>query len=240
MKNAVVIGASSGVGKAVAKVLAEKGYAVGLAARRVELLQELQQELGPNSKIKQLDLLQPEEAMQKLTELIAEMGEVDLFVIDAGVVFYNKDFEWEKDLITLRTNVLGFAAMAHTAMEYLLKQGTGHIVGVTALSAIRGESTRLAYNASKAFASNYLEGLRVKAYKEKKAITVTEVQPGWIDTDMAKGRKTFWMATPEAAARQIYSAIEHKRAHAYITRRWRLYAWLLKLAPRWAYERFLT
>ncbi|MES2345375.1 MAG: methyltransferase domain-containing protein [Chlamydiota bacterium] len=83
---------------------------------------------------------------------------------------------------------------------------------------------------------NYFDEVELEAAIE--GYESTDVQPGWVDTDMAKGEDVFWMASSEKAAEQIYSAIKSKRAHAYITRRWRLYAWLLKLAPRWIYHRF--
>lgn len=237
MKKAIVIGASSGIGRTLAKQLAQKGYAVGLAARRLELLHTLQQEIPTPTVIKQIDLTVLPQAMDLLKALIAEMAPVDLIVVNAGVLYTNDEFVWEKEAMTIEVNVMGFAAMAHTAMDYFLKKGAGHLVGISSISALRGEADAPSYNASKAFVSNFLEGLRMKAVHEKKQICVTDIQPGWVDTVMAQGAETFWMASQEKAAEQIYAAIEKKRAHAYITRRWRLFAWLLKLMPRWLYER---
>lgn len=238
MKKAIIIGASSGIGKALAKVLSENGYEVGLASRRLEMLKELQSELATHCYVKQIDVTQTQEAIDALDALISEMGEVDLFIVNAGVLLNNPEFEWKKELMTIETNVVGFSCMAHAAMSYLLKRKKGHLVGISSISALRGESFSPSYSASKAFVSNFLEGLRVKAYKEHTDIYVTDIQPGWVDTDMAKGEETFWMASAEKAANQIYSAIAHKRSHAYITRRWCLIAWLLKLTPRWAYDRY--
>ncbi len=237
-RKAIVIGASSGIGKALAVLLGREGYEVGLAARRLELLHEAQKEIPARTIVKRIDVSKTEEARHLLAEFIEEMGGADLIVVNAGILFNNQDFEWEKEKATIEINALGFAAMAHGAMEYFLKEGKGHLVGISSISAIRGEGDSPSYSASKAFASNFLEGLRVKAFVEKKEICVTDIQPGWVDTEMAKGEETFWMASPERAAEQIYSAIKNKRSHAYITRRWRLYAWLLKWAPRWAYPRF--
>lgn len=237
-KKAIVVGASSGIGRALAKVLAQEGYELGLTARRFELLEDLQKEIKTRTLIKRMDITNNLEAMNCLESLIQEMGGVHLVILNAGVICRNLEFDWEKEMLTIQVNVLGFSAMAHTAMKYFLAQGTGHLVGLSSISAIRGESDSPSYSASKAFVSNFLEGLRVKAFKENKEICVTDVQPGWVDTDMAKGEDVFWMASSEKAAEQIYSAIKSKRAHVYITRRWRLYAWLLKLAPRWIYHRF--
>src|SRR4029450_3035935 len=89
MKKAIVIGASSGIGRALARVLAEHGYSVGLAARRTNLLAELARELPTPSFVKAIDVSQTDEAMGQLRELIDEMGDVELFVLSAGIGFVN-------------------------------------------------------------------------------------------------------------------------------------------------------
>lgn len=116
-------------------------------------------------------------------------------------------------------------------------QSSGHIAGISSIAAIRGPGKAPAYNASKSFMSNYLEGLRQKASKSGIAITVTEIQPGFVNTAMAKGEGLFWVAPPEKAAWQIFKAITGKKKHAYITKRWRSIAWLLKIMPRWIYNK---
>ncbi len=174
----------------------------------------------------------------QIQSLIQEMEDVDIFIINSGVCLNNPEIDWKKDAKTIEVNVLGFSAMAHVALTYFLKKGSGHLVGISSVSAIRGESFSPAYSASKAFVSNYLEGISHRMVQEKRKIYVTDIQPGWVDTDMAVGEKTFWMASAKDAALEIYSAINKKQYHAYITSRWKLYAWLLKSAPRWFYDRF--
>ena len=71
-----------------------------------------------------------------------------------------------------------------------------------------------AYNASKAFVSNYMEGLRQKVRKPNLPITVTDIQPGLVDTAMAQGEGLFRVAPPEKAARQIHEVIKRRRKHA--------------------------
>ena len=94
-----------------------------------------------------------------------------------------------------------------------------------------------AYNASKAFVSNYLQGLRQKFSKLRLPIIVTDVQPGFVDTAMAKG-DVFWVTSPKQAAQQIFDAIRKQKKHVYVSKRWRLVAWLLKAAPDWLYHKF--
>lgn len=238
MKKAIIVGASSGIGRELAKVLSQDGYTVGLAARRVDLLSSLQQELSTPSFVRQMDVSRTSEARQQLEELICEMGgTVDLIVISAGVGFINTDLEWEKKKTTIETNVAGFAAVANVSIKHFIEQGSGHLVGISSNAALRGSGATMAYNASKAFVSNYLEGLRQKVCKLKLPITVTDIQPGLVDTAMAQGEGLFWVAPPEKAARQIYSVIKSRKSHAFVTKRWRAIAWLLKVAPDYIYKK---
>lgn len=239
MPKVIIIGASSGIGRELAIVFAEQGYEVGLVARRLELIQTLQNELSVKSYIKQVDITNTSDAINEVQSLIQEMGDVDIFVINAGVCYGNPELDWSKDKNTVEVNVSGFAAMAHVALTYFLRKGTGHLVGISSVSALRGESYSPAYSASKAFVSNYLEGIRYRMTEEKKPIYVTDIQPGWVDTIMAKGEKTFWLSSPKQAALEIFSAIQCKRSHAYITSKWKYYAWFAKLAPQWLFNKVL-
>jgi short-subunit dehydrogenase len=237
MRKAIIIGASSGIGKELAKVLSQNGYAVGLTGRRVELLIALQNELSTESYVKAMDVSQTDEAIKQLTELIKDMNGVELVVISAGVGFINSEFEWEKEKTTLETNVLGFAAMANVAVKHFLERRAGHLVGISSIAALRGTADAPAYNASKAFVSNYLEGLQKKCVKLKLPIVVTDVKPGFVDTAMAQGEGLFWVAPPEKAAGQIYNAIKARRTHVYVTKRWRVVGLLLKLVPSYIYNK---
>ena len=236
MKKAIIIGATSGIGRELAKILSLNNYVVGMAGRRTELLSNLQSEIS-GSYIKRIDVTKSEEAITLLKELIQEMGGMDLIVISSGVGFINPELVWKQEKETIDVNISGFAAIANAAFKYFSNQGSGHIVGISSVAAIRGSGEAPAYNASKAFISNYLEGLRQKASKSGIAITVTEIQPGFIDTAMAKGEGLFWVSPPGKAARQIFKAINSKKKHAYITKRWRLIALLLKIIPGWIYNK---
>lgn len=228
VRKAIVIGTSSGIGRALAKLLAANGYEVGLAGRRVELMEELRREIGGPTHLKALDLSRPTEARGLLAELIEEMGDVELIVVNSGVG--HTDPPWEIELQIIQVNVTGFAAVANQAMAHFIERGAGHLVGVSSIAALRG--LRAAYSASKAFDSTYLEGLRLKADRLGLDIQVTDVKPGFVDTEMTAGREgMFWVATPEQAARQIYRAIRKRKRHVYVTRRWRLMAWLMKALP---------
>jgi short-subunit dehydrogenase len=237
MKKAVILGASSGIGKELARVLSVEGYMVGLVARRVDLLEELARELPCDALIRRIDLTELPDAMNSLEELLWEMGAVDLVIISAGTGFINPDLDWTREQETIDLNVSGFVAMANVAFRHFCIQGSGHLVGISSISAIRGAAEGPAYNASKAFVSSYLQGLQQKTAKMGLPITVTDIQPGLVDTAMAKGEGLFWVQSAEKAARQIYGIIKKRKRHGYVTKRWRLIAWALKIMPDFLYHK---
>jgi len=236
MKKAIVIGATSGIGKELTKILSQDGYAIGITGRRIHLLEELQSELSTHLLLRQMDISETSRAIEELKNLIAELGAVDLIVIIAGTGFIDPDLPWDKEKETIDVNVLGFAAMANVAYHHFVQQNSGHLVGISSVAAIRGGDAP-AYNASKAFVSNYLESLRYKVSKMRLPIAVTNIQPGFVDTNMAKGEGLFWVASPQKAALQIYEAIRKRKKHVYITRRWKLIGWALKVMPDFIYHK---
>ena len=200
-------------------------------ARRTDLLTQLRADLTGPCVIKTVDVSRPELAMPLLRELIEELRDVELVIVSAGTGFENATLAWEPERDTIAVNVLGFAGMVNVAVAHLETRGSGHLVGISSLAALRGNRVAPAYAASKAFVSNYLQGVRYRFQKSKLPIVVTDVQPGFVDTRMAKGDRLFWVASPQTAARQIAAAIRGRKQRVYITRRWRLIAWLLKVVP---------
>jgi short-subunit dehydrogenase len=237
MKKAIIIGASSGIGRELARIIAANGYIVGLAARRTELLHKLNAEITSKTYIKTMDLAKPDEAILKLHELIAEMNGVDLIIISSGTGYINPELDWAPEKNTLDVNVTGFTAMVNVAWKHFREKGGGIIVGISSIAAIRGSAAAPAYNASKSFVSNYLSGLRYKAWQQKANIKIIDIKPGFIDTEMAKGEGLFWVASPEKAAAQIYHCIQKGTEKAYITKRWVIIAWIFKLLPDWLFCR---
>ena len=121
--------------------------------------------------------------------------------------------------------------------NYFEKQKSGHLVAISSIGGLRGSRQAPAYNATKAYQINYLEGLRQKAKKLNTSIFVTDIRPGLVDTEMAKGEGLFWVMPVEKAARQIFQAIIDKKKVAYVTRRWGLIATILKQIPRPIHDR---
>ena len=153
---AVVIGASSGIGEALARQLAADGWRVALLARRVAKLEAIAKELGGDALPRPLDLADAEEAAAKLDGVIRELNGADLIVISSGTGYPNEALDWPPDRETLAVNVVGFTAVAQTAMRHFLERGRGHLVGITSLAALRAFGETGSYAGSKAFQSIYL------------------------------------------------------------------------------------
>jgi len=240
MKKAIIIGASSGIGKELAVQLSNEGYTLGLSARRLNLLQDIQNEIENVSYIKVMDISQVKnqgkDLEYNLNDFIQEMDGVDLIIISAGTGHLNQNLDVQLELDTINVNVSGFTVLASAAFKYFQKKKGGHIVGISSIAALRGNAAAPSYNASKAYVSNYMEGLRVKAAKENINITISDIRPGYVDTDMAQGENMFWVSTPQKAAQQIIKAIHSERSCTYVTRRWRLIAWLVRMMPFVVYK----
>ena len=240
VRNAIVVGASSGIGRALALRLARDGWTLGLTGRRVALLESLRDEIGAGARVKEMDVADTARAMAALQELIAEMGGADLVVLNAGTGAVNPDLAWELEEPAIRVNAHGFAGLANVAMRHFLARGRGHLVGISSLNALRGSRYAPAYSASKAFVSNYLEALWYHVARLGLPIAVTDVQPGFVDTAMTRGQsRKFWVASPEQAADGIVEAIRRRRKRAVVTRRWIAVAWLMRVLPHWAYRRIV-
>jgi short-subunit dehydrogenase len=235
---AVIIGASSGIGEALARELHREGWRLGLLARRVGALEALAREFGSQTVVRRLDVTGPD-AAAVLDQFLDDLGGADLVIVSSGAGHLNPDLTRELDLETISVNVLGFMTTAQTAMRHFLKRRRGHLVGITSVAALRGNGGAAAYSASKAFQSIYLDGLRELARKSGQPIAVTEVQPGFVDTAMMKTDRPLpavvrrlLVASPATAARQILRAVRRRARHAYITRRYGLVAFVLRLLPR--------
>ena len=232
-KKVIIIGATSGIGKFLAIQYAQEKYEVGITGRRAGLLSEIAQG-NPDSKFftAEMDVAQAQSAVEILKNLVEKMGGVDIIVINAGVGFPKASLEQE--LQTVDVNARGFLALAHWSYQYFKQKGSGKVVGISSVAAVRSSPYSPEYHATKAFMASYLEGLRLRSKKWKDGVEVIEIRPGYVDTDMTKGQKgMFWVATPEKAAKQIYEAVDANKSIAYVTKRYRIIGLLVKILPEW-------
>lgn len=237
IKKIIIIGATSGIGKELAILYAKQNYFVGITGRRNELLLSLQNKFPRNIVIECFDVT-GKENIPHLQSLIQKLDGLDILVYNSGVGDVSSELDWDIEKRTTEVNVNGFVEIICYAFNYLANQGYGQLACTSSIASIRGNSHAPAYSASKAYESNYMEGLYFKAKKLNTEIAVTDIQPGFVDTGLAIGDGKFWVATPQKAALQIYNAILKKRKKAYITKRWWIIAKLLPWIPNFIYKKF--
>lgn len=236
MKKIIIIGATSGIGRELAVRYLNAGHTVGITGRRKELLEELQQQFPQQVFIESFDVT-ANNITEHLNALIQQTGGMDVFVYNSGMGDISKELNSGLEISTTQTNVNGFVELTVHAFNYFVKQGHGHIAATSSVASTRGSSWAPSYSASKAYMSNYMEGLAMKAERMKLKIAVTDIQPGFVKTKMAKGEGLFWVAELDKAADQIHRALEKRKRKVYVTKRWVLIAWLMKQMPYVFYKK---
>ena len=242
MKRIIIIGATSGIGLELARLFIKEGDMIGITGRRLHLLDDLQKQF-PSQVVTECFDVMGNDNIVHLKSLIDKLGGLDLLIYNSGYGDVSETLDWAIDKRTTLTNVNGFVEIVNYTFNYFVKQGRGQIAAISSLASLRENSQAPAYSASKAYMSIYMAGLYLKARRiqkkdRKMSIAITDVQPGFVDTKMAKGKKRFWEAPVGKAARQIFKAIQKQKRKVYITRRWVLIAWALKWMPHFILKRF--
>lgn len=236
MKKVIIAGASSGIGRELAILYAKNNCMVGITGRRKNLLDELR-DLYPDNIVPLSFDNTKDDVEYHLQLLISRLNGLDLLILSSGAGELNPDLDWRIEKDTLELNVMAWTQIADFTFNYFRKQNHGHFAAITSIASIRGEGRAPAYNASKSFQANYIEGLRKKTVLDKLNITITDIQPGFVKTKMAKGEGRFWESAADKTARQIFHAIENNRKKLYVTKRWWFVAQILKVMPDWIYNR---
>jgi short-subunit dehydrogenase len=213
---AVVTGASSGIGRALAKALAAEGCKVGLVARRREELAALAAEIeksGGTAAFAPADVGDRGQAVAAIREVSGRLGPVDLLVANAGVgaptlLDQSNVADVEK---MFRVNVLGVVYALEAVLPEMLRRGRGHVAAVSSMAAYKGLPGESAYSASKAAVNTYLEGLRIQL--RDRGVAVTTICPGFVRTPMTEVNqfKMPWLLEADDAARRIVRALRRRR-----------------------------
>jgi short-subunit dehydrogenase len=244
MKKSIVIGASSGIGEAVARELSNRGWAVGVAARRVEQLEALAADLGAEAHVQPMDLKNVDSARAGLASLIGKLGGMDLLLISAAMANPHSEHSWDMEKAQIDVNVTGFTALAFDGWNYFVEQGRGHLAAISSVAGLRGNRMNPMYSASKAYMFRYLESLRLRAIHEKLDIKVTDIRPGFIDTAMdgtkhikeAKALR-FIVLPPDKAATQICDALDKGKRTVYVPKIWKNVELPYQVIPDFLYEK---
>ena len=232
MQKVIIIGASSGLGKEVAKLLIADGYTLGLAARRTQPLEELKALAPERVMVHAIDVTS-DEAPQALNHLIDMVGGIDLFVYTAGVGFQNMELEPDIELNTVNTNALGFTRMIGAAYRYMAEHGGGHIAAISSIAGTKGLGAAPSYSATKAMQNTYLQALEQQAHMRNLNITFTDLRPGFVATPLLGDNPQYPMLLKtERVAKEIVTVIKHHRHVWVIDWRWRIATALWRRIPR--------
>lgn len=234
---AVVLGASSGMGYEVARLLLRDGWRLGLAARRTQPLETLAAEFPGQVVVKKIDVT-ADDAGKLLQELIDYMGGIDLYFHAAGVGWQNHTLEEDKEMKTVSTNALGFARLVGVAYRYFAARGSGHIAVISSIAGTKGLGAAPAYSATKAFDNVYMQALEQQARMRHLRIRFTDIRPGFVRTALlADGTRYPLLMEPEAVARDIVRSIYKGRHVRVIDWRYRVLTSLWRLLPSWLWRR---
>jgi short-subunit dehydrogenase len=233
----LITGASSGIGAGLALEFARRGYGLAIAARRVDRLEALAPKLlaagASRVVVVPLDVAETDAIEPAVQRAAAELGRLDVIVANAGVGPLTPTGRGKLPLMreTLNINLVGAIATIEAALPIFRAQGSGHVVGITSVAGSKGLPGFGAYSASKAGLHRYLQSLRAEL--SGTPVVVTELAPGFIDTDINrnKGARPFLIDVDQGAA-IMARMIERQVGKRWVpVLPWTIIAQLLKILP---------
>lgn len=244
MKTAIIIGATSGIGREVARKLAAEGWRVGAAGRRGERLEELQAECGAESVIYEvMDITRPD-AVEALDRLLEKTGAPDLFLHVSGVGRQNRQLDETIDVDVMETNCTGLARMLPHILNFVkanpkyTPKNKAHIAVVTSVAGTMGIGVSAAYSASKKMQSTYVSALCQLCRMEEIPAQFSDIRPGFVATDILDPKHHYpLMMTVEEAAGHILKGLKRKRRVILFDWRYRILVAFWRLIPRGLWER---
>lgn len=236
-KRAVIMGATSGIGYEVARLLLANGWTLGLAGRREENLKKLQAEAPERVYIKAIDI-KDSNADKLLLSLIDDMGGIDMYFHSSGIGYQNARLDADTELNTLETNGTGFTRMIGTAFRYFREKGYGHIAVISSIAGTKGLGIAPAYSATKRFQNTYIDALEQLSGMQKLNIRFTDIRPGFVATNLLNDGKNYPMLMQTGkVARLIVKALNRKKRVAVIDWKYSILVFFWKLIPRCIWKR---
>ena len=240
---ALIIGASSGMGAALALRLAREGYSLALVARRKRLLTALCKEInrttgGGRALAYVHDVHEYDAVPDLLRRIVADLGGLDLAIYAAGVNLppgmHSYNFEGDREM--LEVNLVAAFAWLNPIASMFEAAGRGQIVGISSVAGDRGRVGNPGYNASKAGLSSYLESLRNRL--TRRGVSVVTVKPGFVSTEMLKAaQRSMFPITPEKAAHDIYRAVRSRKQQIYTPWFWTWIMLVVRNIPSFLFRR---
>ena len=236
-RQAIIMGASSGMGHRIAEILLEKGWRVGVAARREKMLLPLKEKYPGKVATACIDVNDPK-ADEQLLKMVEQMNGVDLYFHVSGIGKQNLTLEQEIEMNTVETNGTGFTRCITTMFNYMAKNGGGHIAAISSIAGTKGLGAAPSYSATKAFQNCYLEALEQQASMRHLNIHITDIRPGFVDTPLLGDNPHYPMLIDTESASQeiVRTVLRQKHVHV-LDWRYRILTPLWRLIPRWLWRR---
>lgn len=237
---AIIVGATSGIGRAVAEQLTATGWQVGIAGRRIGVLQDMQSRNINIIATQEIDVTN-DNAVDGLNSLIGKMGgKIDLFLHSSGIGYQNIELEAEKELATVTTNALGMTRMVIAMFDYYAKhpEQKGQIAVISSIAGTKGLGAAPAYSATKRYVNHYLECLTQLAHiRGMRNVTITDIRPGFVRTPLIEGGTYPMQMNVDDAARKIISGILAGKSIVTVDWKYRILVAFWRLIPRWIWVR---
>ncbi len=244
LSNVVVLGATKGMGRALARLMAERGDRVFLLGRNLDELRRSAGDLrsrstaGHDVGLAICDLERPETFEAALQEAEASLGSIDVIVVTAAEFATQDRLEQDTDLAhrLLMVTFANTVTFCELARKRLLARGGGTLCVFSSVAGERGRKRVVLYGAAKAGLTSYLEGLDHR-YRGEGLVTVC-VKPGFVTTSMTEGlpRPPF-AGHPDAVARRVLTAIDRGQPVVYAPPIWSLVMFVIRLLPRFVMRR---
>lgn len=237
MKRAIIIGASSGIGREVSKLLLADGWFIGIAARREDRLLEIKSINPGMVEIMSVDVTAGD-APGRLLDLIGRLGGVNLFLYSSGVGRQNMRLDVETETHTVDVNVRGFTRMIDTVFNYMADNLGGDIAVISSVAGTKGLGAAPSYSATKAYQNTYIQALEQLSNMRRLHIRFTDIRPGFVNTPLLSGSGRYPMLMDKVSvARDIVRAVTAHRHVAVIDWRYRILVFFWRMIPRRVWRR---
>ena len=233
------MGATSGIGYEVAKLLARRGWEVGVAGRREDLLVKMVAETNGIVAYEVIDITKPE-AVDGMRKLIEKLGGIDMYFHSSGIGYQNIELDADKELRTIKTNCLGMARLVGEAFRYFEQHPEieGHIAVISSIARTKGLGAAPAYSASKRFTSHYLESLcQLTTIKGIRNIHISDIRPGFVKTPMIEGSNFPMQLDVRKVAVSIVNGLERRKPVITVNWFYRLLVFFWQMTPRFMWIR---
>lgn len=241
IRKAIIMGATSGIGRRVAELLIDEGWSLGVCGRNTQALAEVVSLAPERVREYEIDITQAD-AESRMAQAIEEMESdgqgLDIYLHVSGIGSQNRELDGRIEERTVETNALGWTRMVGVAYRHFAEMGGGHIAVISSIAGTRGLGAAPSYSATKAFQNTYIEALAQLARLEGKKILFTDIRPGFVRTPLLGSDPKYPMLMDvDKTARKVVEALIKRREVVVIDWRWRIVTLLWRLIPHFVWRR---